>query len=208
MTIKVGLISDVHATVAPVKEAFEIFNREKTDIILCAGDIAGYGDELDETIELLKRYKCKAIKGNHDIWYMEKNETKTSSLVEKYLQDLPLTVELEVEDRKILMVHAHPPDAYTGGIRLLDEKGMLMTEQIINWHSLLENYDYDVIVIGHTHQVFNEMIANTLVINPGSSKFNHSCAILELPEMKVNWHALSGEKIAKVWNWSSQFSNR
>jgi hypothetical protein len=54
MTQKIGLISDVHATPAPVQEAFEIFKEQGVDRIFCAGDIAGYGDGLAETISLIE----------------------------------------------------------------------------------------------------------------------------------------------------------
>jgi len=40
------------------------------------------------------------------------------------------------------------------------------------------------------------------VVNPGSSAFNHSCAILSLPEMIVQVFPLSDRKIEKTWNWS------
>jgi predicted phosphodiesterase len=39
-----------------------------------------------------------------------------------------------------------------------------------------------VLVVGHTHQVFAETVGGVLVVNPGSSAFNHSCAILSLPD--------------------------
>jgi hypothetical protein len=39
------------------------------------------------------------------------------------------------------------------------------------------------------------------VINPGSCCFNHSCAILTLPQKQVEWFGLSGQPISRVWNW-------
>ncbi len=38
--MKIGLISDVHATPDPLREALSIFQKEDVDISLCAGDIA------------------------------------------------------------------------------------------------------------------------------------------------------------------------
>jgi hypothetical protein len=40
------------------------------------------------------------------------------------------------------------------------------------------------------------------VVNPGSSAFNHSCAILRLPAMTVEVFALSGRAVQPYWNWS------
>ena len=40
-----------------------------------------------------------------------------------------------------------------------------------------------VLLVGHTHQVFCEQLGNTLVINPGSTRFKRTCAILSLPDL-------------------------
>jgi len=39
-------------------------------------------------------------------------------------------------------------------------------------------------------------------VNPGSSAFNHSCAILHLPQMTMQVFPLSGKAIEKNWIWS------
>lgn len=71
------------------------------------------------------------------------------------------------------------------------------------WSERLQRFEYDVLVVGHTHQVFAEHLANTLVINPGSTKFNHSCAILELPGLEFRVLPLSDKKVVKSWNWGT-----
>lgn len=206
MPTKIGIISDIHATEAPVREAFAAFKKRDVEQILCAGDIAGYGDELEETIDLLTEFNCKSIKGNHEVWYLEKEENSHLSTVDNYLNDLPLNIEMKIEGKDLFMVHASPPDSYTGGIRLLDEDGELLEEQLNEWKKNLLDQTCDILIIGHTHQVFAEIINKTLVINPGSSKFNHSCAVLTLPEMSIEWIALSGKPISKVWNWGAYMS--
>ena len=44
-----------------------------------------------------------------------------------------------------------------------------------------------------------------LVVNPGSTLFNHTCAILSLPEMAVEVFSLSGKEPLLVWNWGMQY---
>jgi predicted phosphodiesterase len=63
-------------------------------------------------------------------------------------------------------------------------------------------------VVGHTHQVFTEQVGDILVVNPGSSAFNHSCAILSLPEMTVQVFPLSDREIEKTWNWGDHMIGR
>jgi predicted phosphodiesterase len=68
----IGLISDVHATAAPVQEALAIFARAGVDRVLCAGDIAGYHDEVEQTVALLVDNDVQAVRGNHDLRYLDR----------------------------------------------------------------------------------------------------------------------------------------
>ena len=202
MTTRIGLISDIHASPAPLSEALTIFKQQQVDMILCPGDIAGYGDALDETVDLLIKSHCKTILGNHEIWYMEK-PGQSHSMAFQYLKSLPRTLALTLENKNLYMVHASPPDSYTQGIRLLDQDGKISTELKQLWDIKLSSFEYDVLIVGHTHQVFAEKLSGTLVINPGSTTYNHSCAILSLPEMRVEFYPLSNMQISNVWNWGA-----
>ncbi len=201
MTVKIGLISDVHATPDPVQEALTLFQNEGVDTILCAGDLAGYGTELEKTVELLINSKCRVIIGNHDRWCLSRLSEEVEGPTKQYLRTLPTVVELTAENKKIYMVHASPPQSLMEGIKLLNEKAVIVQEQKNRWEDYLESFPYDVLVVGHTHQVFAERLGSVLVINPGSTKFNHTCAILTLPEMTVQIYPLLGKKPLMAWNW-------
>ena len=67
----IGLISDVHATPPPIEEALALFRQASVDMIFCAGDIAGYGDQLEQSVALLVDGGCHTILGNHDLRYLE-----------------------------------------------------------------------------------------------------------------------------------------
>ena len=201
----IGLISDVHATPKPLAEALSIFARAGVDQILCAGDIAGYMDQLDATIKLLINNNCHTIMGNHDLLYLDHHDDEVDNPAVKFLQQLTPSFELNIAGKRLFMVHAQPPEECHGGIKLLDKKGEIQVDKIEQWAEKLQAYDYDVLVVGHTHQVYAELIAGILVINPGSTVFNHCCAILRLPEMTVEMFPLSGKKIDNTWNWGEQF---
>jgi len=207
VSTKIGLISDPHSTTAPLKEALSIFKREQVDTIICAGDIAGYGeDQLEQTITLLTDNDCLLIAGNHDCWPLdENNNTHYDEKIEKFFTSLPLKLELTIENKKVYVAHAHPPDSLHGGIKLLDPDGIVLPDRKQYWARELKDFDHDVLIVGHTHQVFSEQIGGTLVINPGSTTFNHSCAILVLPEMNVTTYALENREIIKTWNWGMFF---
>lgn len=208
MSVKIGIISDVHATPAPVQEALGIFQREAVETVLCAGDVAGYGHKLEQTVTLLRDHSCHVILGNHDLWWLSRRDYQTEGPTEKYLRSLPVVTDLCFENKKVHMVHASPPGSLMEGIKLLDEKAVLLQEQQDYWADYLKSCASDVLVVGHTHQVFAEQLGRVLVINPGSTLFNHTCAILTLPEMDVEIFSLSGKEPVMSWNWGLLYADQ
>lgn len=200
----IGLISDVHATPRPVAEALALFADAGVDQVFCAGDIAGYGDRLEETVTLLEKHGCRSIRGNHELRYLKEIADEPATPAADFLRQLPVSLDCTLEGVHLHIAHAHPPGACLGGIRLLDMDGEIQPEQAALWAERLEAFDYDVLVVGHTHQVFAERLGKMLVINPGSSAFNHSCAILHLPDLEVEFHALSGRRPIHSWHWGSR----
>ena len=206
VTTRIGLVSDVHSSPEPLRQALEIFRREKVDDIICAGDIAGYYDTLAETIELLAQSKCRAIIGNHDQSYLEEKPSANDLPIREYLQKLPQTLDLEIEQKRIFVVHANPPSEQHGGIKLLDQQGEVKPERIELWADNLSDFDHDILIVGHTHQVYAEQLGPVFVVNPGSTVFNHSCMILSLPDMQVTIYALQNRDIVKCWNFGLFFN--
>lgn len=201
--MKFGIISDIHATVAPLRGALAVFEQQQVDAVLCAGDIAGYGEELEQTVELLIENKCQGITGNHEMWFIETPVPEEQRWVKEFFSDLPSTLAFTVAGQQLYMVHASPPFSNMKGIKLLDQQGSMIREQARQWTDYLEKFNYDILIVGHTHQVFAERLGNTLVINPGSTKFNYTCMTLDLPEQEVRTFPVSGKTPQKVWNWGN-----
>jgi putative phosphoesterase len=206
MTTRIGLISDVHSSPVALAEALQIFARQQVDDIICAGDIAGYYEGLLPTIQLLAGSNCTAIVGNHDQSWLEKNPAAQSDTdsgeIRNYLQQLPQTLQFSIEGKRLFVVHANPPSEQHGGIKLRNRYGEIVEERKADWAESLADFDHDVLIVGHTHQVYAEQLGKVLVINPGSVPFNHSCMILSLPDLRVETYALGGREIVNCWNFS------
>lgn len=205
----IGLLSDVHACAAPVREALAIFAREGVSQVFCAGDVAGYHAELAETVALLDTHAVRTVRGNHDLRWLERRDAAGDEPYVAWLHRLPAVVDTVIAGRRVYMVHAEPPDACTGGgIRLLDADGAVRPERAALWTDRLAGAGYDVLVVGHTHQVFAAQLGATLVVNPGSSAFNHACAVLRLPQLAVEVFPLSGQPVLPYWNWNEYMQGR
>lgn len=205
----IGLLSDVHAAAAPVREALAIFARAGVTQVFCAGDVAGYHDGLAETVALLAAHDVQTVRGNHDLRWLQDRYDAHHDPAGAWLHRLPAVIDTVIEGRRVYMVHAEPPDACTGGgIRLLDEDGNVRPERAALWTDRLAGSGYDVLVVGHTHQVFAAQLGGTLVVNPGSSVFNHACAILHLPELSVEVCPLSGQPVTPYWSWNGYMQGR
>ncbi|MCP4287789.1 MAG: metallophosphoesterase family protein [Gammaproteobacteria bacterium] len=202
----IGLISDVHATPSPIEEALSIFEQAGVEQIFCAGDIAGYGDLLEQSIALLVKSGCHTILGNHDLLYLDRYADDVDNEAVAFFRRQTKSLNMKIADRIVYMVHAQPPDDCHGGIKLLDKEGEVQPDRVAFWTNELKRFECDVLVVGHTHQVFAQQVGDILVVNPGSSAFNHSCAILSLPEMTVQVFSLSNKEIEKTWNWVEHMS--
>lgn len=202
--MKIGLISDIHASPQPLRDALDCLQRVGVDEILCAGDMAGYGEDLEGTVELLVESRSRVILGNHDVWYLQNPGERRAGPVECYLQELPLHIRLSAEGISLYMVHASPPTSVMDGITLRDEHAALLPERIALWTELLRPMTCDVLVVGHTHQVFAERLGDLLVVNPGSTCFNHTCMVLQLPELEVDVLPLPGREPILAWNWGME----
>ena len=61
----VTLVSDIHGNLEALTAVLEDMRR--TDKILCAGDIVGYGPNPNECCNLVREHEMLAVQGNHDI---------------------------------------------------------------------------------------------------------------------------------------------
>ena len=204
----IGLISDVHATPSPIEEALSIFKQAGVEKIFCAGDIAGYGDQLEQSVALLVDSGCQTILGNHDLLYLEQYADDADNSAVTFFRQLSRSINVSICGKKMHMVHASPPDDCHNGIKLLNREGEVEPERIAYWENELKALDCDVLVVGHTHQVFARQLGEIFLLNPGSAVFNHSCVILYLPEMSVRVVPLSNKQVEKTWNYSDHVIGR
>ena len=192
MPTKLGLVSDVHAKVAPLRRAFEVFAAKGVKAVICAGDITGYNEELHGVVDLLTEHDCWVIRGNHDARALRHPWPHEKDFVGPFFSRLQDFLELIVEGLGVYVVHASPPDSRIHGIDLVNFRGEVIPRKRAYWETRLEAFNCDVLIVGHIHRPFAETLGDTLVVNPGSTCFNYTCATLTLPSREVEFFPLDG----------------
>ena len=127
--MNVGLISDTHGRLRP-----EVFQRlEGVQHILHAGDVGG----ADILAELEAIAPVTAVWGNTDGFELRSR--------------VPETAEVELQGRRILVVHGHQLGSPTAAGLVAAYPG------------------FDIIVYGHTHRPRVDHENGVLVVNPGAA---------------------------------------
>ena len=65
--MKLAVISDIHSNLYALMNVLNDIDDKKADLIICLGDLVGYGPHPNETISLIKRRNILCIKGNYDM---------------------------------------------------------------------------------------------------------------------------------------------
>ncbi|MBN1536001.1 MAG: metallophosphoesterase family protein [Anaerolineales bacterium] len=176
----VALLGDIHANLPALEAVIAHAQAHHVQQYWNTGDFLGYGAFPNEIFDCLHHIGAVSIVGNYDLkvlnfptkqrkWKKNKRPGKYlafkwahEQLLEEnaqYLRSLPEKLEMEIENRRILMVHGSPES--------IDE--MLCDKTPVKrLENLAKGSQVDVIVCGHTHQAFLRQVQDVWFVNPGS----------------------------------------
>ncbi len=166
--MKLGLISDVHADIVALDLVLEHLSAHKVDLILCAGDIVGYGPTPAETVARLTERKIPTVRGNHDRWAVERGAAlidpfgigPLSQATLQDLRNLPPVRIVQAADRLVIVTHGTP-----GNDMEYLTRQRFKTEEVA---AMLVDLEADLLIVGHTHEPMWFRGGRGMVINPGS----------------------------------------
>jgi len=64
----IGLISDIHGNAAALRAVLTELSHLGADEVLCLGDVAGYGPQVNECCEIIRQRGIPTLIGNHDYY--------------------------------------------------------------------------------------------------------------------------------------------
>jgi putative phosphoesterase len=184
--MKVAFLSDIHANLPALRAALDATRTYDTERIVVAGDIVGDGPHPTEVIQLLREYGVSdAIRGNVDHQVLElgherkalKKKLGSKTLQKRnrawtalqlaaadrdWLDGLPAEVSLDIGGSRVLVVHGSPHGDTDYIYPSITAEGL---------RGKLEPVDAPwpaVLVSGHSHVPFAQVIEGVLVVNCGS----------------------------------------
>jgi len=155
---RVGIISDIHGNLHALEAVLEQLEKEKVDMIVCCGDVVGYGARPNECVDTIRRLNIPTIAGNHDHAALLLTDISNFNEIAKaavlwtkrvlteenmeFLRQLPLS--LKDTANNVFYVHASPKEPGEWNYILT------MGEARTNFNYFTEQ----ICFIGHSHQPF------------------------------------------------------
>ncbi len=193
--VKIGILADIHSNIRALEAVLSNFKKQDVDKVFCLGDMIGYYHNPAEVINLLKSIRASCILGNHEAYllgykkcsiekwrlcFLDLAKEKFTTHQFNWLKELPDSLELTINSKKIAFFHGSPWDHLEGYV-YPDFSGFE------KFHKL----SYDFIFLGHTHHKMLKVFKNTRIVNPGScgqprdEKNKANAAIVNLDENGV-----------------------
>ncbi len=178
--MKIAVISDIHSNIYALDSVLADIKTKDVDMIVCTGDLVGYGTRPNEVIQTLKKNKILTIMGNYDdaignlkivcgCDYPDPKDAEKSGLSmhftgqttkvenKEYLRNLPKELIFNFDKKTIRFVH--------GSTRLINE---YLKENSKEADEVMSELVENILVCGHTHIPYVKYYGEKLLINAGS----------------------------------------
>ena len=178
--MRIAVISDIHSNIYALDNVMSDIKNRNVDMVVCTGDLVGYGTRPNEVIHRINEEKILTIMGNYDdaignlkivcgCDYPDPKDAQKAGLSmhftsqetteenKKYLRSLPKEAVLTFNNKTIRFVH--------GSTRVINEylkENSKEAEEVMN--ELVE----DILVCGHTHIPYAKYYGEKLLVNGGS----------------------------------------
>ena len=169
--MKLGLISDIHGNSVALRACLSVLAEIEISRLYFLGDVVGYLPGEADCLEMLHAADAQCQQGNHEamlltlttesiasdqVYLLEKASQRLTASAIEQLRDWPIVRTVELEGRRLLLVHGTPSDPLNGRLYPDGDVDNAVTP------------GFDAIFMGQTHRPFVAMSSNTLVANVGS----------------------------------------
>ena len=160
--MRIGIVSDIHCNAAGLEQA--LASMGDVDELICAGDAIYQYRFSTDVVRLLRERGARTIQGNHEEIFLGPHgeRARASDGVDRrelaWLAEQPLELRTRVAGQTLFVVHGSPWEP---------------RKEYLYPHSptlgRFQDFDADIVILGHTHYQMAKRVGRTLLINPGSA---------------------------------------
>jgi len=180
--MRVLVLSDIHGNIDALEAVLAA--EPAVDRVLCLGDTVDYGPAPDATVRWIRTNVQDVIRGNHDnamgldedcrsagpfLRLSVESRRRTSPFLtddeRAYLGALPIRRRVQLDGKRIEMVHATPSDPLYRYLPPSSEE---------EWRREAAGVGADLLLVGHTHLPDLVDLGTVQLVNPGSVGFPRS----------------------------------
>jgi len=165
------LISDIHSNLFALKAVLEDIDEQGVDLMVCAGDLIGYGPNPNEVVQEIRRRDTICISGNHERALVGMNPEGMNPLAATAIWWTAKHIGAEELDYlKALKPHASlnlagiPTGLFHGSPRNDDEYIYEVDADV----ELLQLARCELLITGHTHVPYQVVLPEGALVNPGA----------------------------------------
>lgn len=203
--MRLAVIADIHANIFALEKVFSDIAQQRVEQVICLGDLVGYGVFPNQVIDFIRQRDILTIQGNYDQSVAEDllacgcdysdhqqlaqagqslfwTQETVSQENKEWLKSLPSEKKLLIAGKTIYLVHGSP----RRNNEYLEEDSPVINE-------ILSDYEFDLLLCGHTHKPYCKIINDRCIVNAGSAgKPKHgnpraTYVILEIKETEISF---------------------
>lgn len=169
--MRLAIIADIHSNIHALEVVVRELDKIDHDLLLCAGDIVGYGANPNECCGKVRDLADLAVFGNHelaaltgDVIWMNPHAAKAAIWTSRkltqeskeFLSQLELEAKVDADGEQCAMYHGSVRNA----IQYVYEEDVDV--------SMLKSAECSLLILGHTHIPFAVRFPQGIAVNPGS----------------------------------------
>lgn len=152
----IAILSDIHGNLEAFQQVIAHMEGRSPDMVICLGDLIGYGPDPDEVVRLFQHNRYKSVLGNHEAalqnqrirnWFnfpARKNSLETEKLLSSESYDFCCALPENMTFANALFVHGFPPASVLRYVTMASEGDL---------RKYFENTDVHLCFVGHTHEL-------------------------------------------------------
>lgn len=154
--MRLAILSDIHSNLEAFQAVCVDLERQKTDGIVCLGDMVGYGPDPEEVVRGVQELQCNTVMGNHEAsllvekarnwmnFQARENSIRTEQLLSRKSLAFCRSLPQFLHSGDTWFVHGYPPESVFA--YLFNQSDNKIAE-------LFVSSDASLFFVGHTHDL-------------------------------------------------------